>query len=214
MRTLLVCLLILVTTTAFAQIESTTLVNDALDDVGITEADFIIGVGTADKNDPNAHELAREKAVKQIFEKLNRRVRNIILVNRDRPGGGHQNVAAHYSTVAQEPRVVVELPRIESIPLRPGAYSAYNAYAVVAVDRQELIDFYERKAEKLRTEIETVLNDPSLMGRPDYAAKQYLGTYARFEALKRSGDDCARSERYADAGRGLPSLAALCERAA
>ena len=181
MRTLLVCLLIVVTTTAFAQIERTTLVNTALSDAGVTTTDFIIGIGTADKRAPNAHDLARERAVKAVFEQLNGRIRNIILASKNRPGGGHQNVAAHYSTVAQEPRVVVELPRIVDIPLAPGAH---NSYAVVAVNRQELIDFYARKAETLRTEIDAILNDPSLAGNPTYTAKQYLGTYARYEALK------------------------------
>ena len=120
MRTLLVCLLIVVTTTAFAQIERTTLVNTALSDAGVTTTDFIIGIGTSDKRAPNAHDLARERAVKAVFEQLNGRIRNIILASKNRPGGGHQNVAAHYSTVAQEPRVVVELPRIVDIPLAPG----------------------------------------------------------------------------------------------
>ena len=181
MRTLLVCLLIVVTPTAFAQLERTTLVNTALSDAGVTATDFIIGIGTADKQDPNAREIARERAVKAVFEQLNGRIRNIILASKNRPGGGHQNVAAHYSTVAQEPRVVIELPRIVDIPLAPGSH---NSYAVVAVNRQELIDFYARKAETLRTEIDALLNDPSLAGNPTYTAKQYLGTYARYEALK------------------------------
>ena len=181
MRTLFVCLLLVVTTTAFAQVEWTTLVNTSLSDQGMTTADFIVGIGSADKHDPNARELARERAVKEIFEKLNHRIRNIILVNKNRPGGGFQNVAAHYSTVAQTPRVVVELPHIIDVPLPPGAH---NAYAVVAVNRQELIDFYTRKADKLRTEIDDTLNDSSLVGDPTRAAKKYLGTYTRFEALK------------------------------
>jgi hypothetical protein len=182
MRTLLVCLLLIVATTAFAQLERTTLINTALTNYGIaSREDFIVGIGSADKRAPNAYELARERAVKQIFEKLNSRIRNIILASKNRPGGGHQNVAAHYSTVAQEPRVVVELPRIVDIPLQSGAH---NSYAIVAVNRQELIDFYTRKAEGLRTEIDAILNDPSLAGNPTYTAKQYLGTYARYEALK------------------------------
>ena len=181
MRTLLVCLLIVVTTTAFAQLERTTLVNTALSDAGVTATDFIIGIGTADKQDPNAREVARERAVKAVFEQLNGRIRNIILASKNRPGGGHQNVAAHYSTVAQEPRVVIELPRIVDIPL---ALGSHNSYAVVAVNRQELTDFYARRAETLRTEINALLNDPSLAGNPTYTAKQYLGTYARYEALK------------------------------
>ena len=179
--TLLVCLLIAVTTQASAQLERTTLVNTALSDAGVTATDFVIGIGTSDKRDPNARDLARERAVKAVFEQLNGRIRNIILASKNRPGGGHQNVAAHYSTVAQEPRVVIELPRIVDIPLAPGAH---NSYAVVAVNRQELIDFYARKAETLRTEIDTTLNDPALAGDPTYTAKQYLGTYARYEALK------------------------------
>lgn len=181
MRTLLVCLLFIVATTAFAQLERTTLVNTALSDAGVTATDFIIGIGTADKEDPNAQELARERAVKAIFEQLNGRIRNIILASKNRPGGGHQNVAAHYSTVAQEPRVIVELPRIVDIPLAPGNH---NSYAVVAVNRKEIIGFYARKAETLRTEIDALLNDPSLAGDPAHTAKQYLGTYTRYEALK------------------------------
>lgn len=181
MRTLFVCLLLVVTTTAFAQVEWTTLVNTSLSNQGITTSDFIVGIGSADKHDPNARELAREKAVKKIFEKLNHRIRNIILVNKNRPGGGFQNVAAHYSTVAQAPRVVIELPHIIDVPLPPGTH---NAYAVVAVNRQELIDFYTRKADKLRTEIDGILNDPLLAGDPTRAAAEYLGTYTRFEALK------------------------------
>ena len=181
MRTLLVCLLIVVATTAFAQLERTTLVNTALSDAGITAEDFIIGIGTADKDALNARELARERAVKAVFDQLTGRIRNVILASKNRPGGGHQNVAAHYSTVAQAPRVVVQLPRIVDIPLTPGVH---NAYAVVAVNRQELIDFYTQEAERLRTEIDATLNEPSLAGAPTYTAKQYLSTYARYEALK------------------------------
>ncbi len=181
MKNLLICLLLILTIPAFAQLERTTLVNTALSDAGVTATDFIIGIGTADKDDPNARELARERAVKAIFEQLNGRIRNIILASKNRPGGGHQNVAAHYSTVAQEPRVVVELPRVVDIPLAPGTH---NSYAVVAVNRKEIIDFYARKAETLLTEIDALLNDPSLAGDPAYTAKQYLGTYARYEALK------------------------------
>ena len=181
MKHLLVCLLLIVAIPAFAQLERTTLVNTALSDAGVTATDFIIGIGTADKDDPNAPDLARERAVKAVFEQLNSRIRNVILASKNRPGGGHQNVAAHYSTVAQEPRVVVELPHIVDIPLAPGNH---NSYAVVAVSRKELIDVYARKAETLRTEIDALLNDPSLAGDPSYTAKQYLGTYARYEALK------------------------------
>lgn len=181
MKNLLVCLLLIVAIPAFAQLERTTLVNTALSDAGVTATDFIIGIGTADKDDPNASDLARERAVKAVFEQLNSRIRNIILASKNRPGGGHQNVAVHYSTVAQEPRVIVELPHIVDIPLAPGNH---NSYAVVAVSRKELIDFYARKAETLRTEIDVLLNDPSLAGDPSYTAKQYLGTYARYEALK------------------------------
>ena len=181
MKNLLVCLLLIVAIPAFAQLERTTLVNTALSDAGVTATDFIIGIGTADKDDPNAPDLARERAVKAVFEQLNSRIRNIILASKNRPGGGHQNVAAHYSTVAQEPRVIVELPHIVDIPLAPGNH---NTYAVVAVSRKELIDFYARKAETLRTEIDDLLNDPSLAGDPSYTAKQYLSTYARYEALK------------------------------
>ena len=181
MKNLLICLLLIVAIPAFAQLERTTLVNTALSDAGVTVADFIIGIGTADKDDPNAPDLARERAVKAVFEQLNSRIRNIILASKNRPGGGHQNVAAHYSTVAQAPRVVIELPHIVDIPLAPGNH---NSYAVVAVSRKELIDFYARKAETLRTEIDVLLNDPSLAGDPSYTAKQYLGTYARYEALK------------------------------
>ena len=181
MKNLLVCLLLIVTLPAFAQLERTTLVNTALSDAGVTATDFIIGIGTADKDDPNGPDLARERAVKAVFEQLNSRIRNIILASKNRPGGGHQNVAAHYSTVAQEPRVAVELPHIVDIPLAPGNH---NSYAVVAVSRKELIDVYARKAATLRTEIDALLNDPSLAGDPSYTAKQYLGTYARYEALK------------------------------
>ena len=181
MRTLLVCILLVIATTAFAQLERTTLVNTALSDAGVTAEDFIIGIGTADKNAPNAQQLARERAVKSIFDQLTGKLRNIILANKNRPGGGHQNVAGHYSTVAQEPRVVVELPHIVDIPLTPGNH---NIYAVVAVNRQELIDFYAEEAERLRTEIDATLNEPSLAGDPTYTARQYLGTYARYEALK------------------------------
>ena len=181
MRTLLVCLLLVITTTAFAQLERTTLVNTALSDAGVTAEDFIIGIGTADKNTPNSQKLARERAVKSIFDQLTGKLRNIILASKNRPGGGHQSVAGHYSTVTQAPRVVVQLPHIEDIPLAPGVH---NTYAVVAVSRQELIDFYTREAERLRSEIDATLNEPSLAGDPTYTARQYLGTYARYEALK------------------------------
>ena len=181
MRTLLVCLLLVIATIAFAQLERTTLVNTALSDAGVTVEDFIIGIGTADKNAPSAQKLARERAVKAIFDQLTGKIRNIILASKNRPGGGHQNVAGHYSTVTQEPRVVVELPHIVDIPLTPGNH---NIYAVVAVNRQELIDFYAGEAERLRTEIDATLNEPSLAGDPTYTARQYLGTYARYEALK------------------------------
>ena len=90
MKNLLVFLMLVVTTTAFAQLERTTLVNTALSDAGVTATDFIIGIGTADRDYVDARELARERAVKAIFDQLNSRVRNIILASKNRPGGGHQ----------------------------------------------------------------------------------------------------------------------------
>lgn len=181
MRTLLVCLLILIAATAFAQSERTQLINAALNDATVSEEDYIIGIGTADKNHPMPETLARERAVKEVFDKLTSRFRNIILANKNRAGGGHQQVAAYYSSVAQAPRVAVQLPHIEDIPIPSGVH---NIYALVVVNRKELIDFYARETERLRGEIDRTLNDPSLAGNPTYATKQYLGTYARYEALK------------------------------
>ena len=139
MRTLLVCLLLFLTTTAFAQLEWTTFVNTVLSNEGITPADFIIGIGSVDKHDLNARELARERAIEALFKKLNDKDRDILLVS-----DASQNIAATYSTVTQKPRIVVEHPRMMDISLPP-TYN--NTHAIVVVNRQELI----RKAEVLRT---------------------------------------------------------------
>ena len=113
--------------------------------------------------------------------------------------------------MAQAPRVVVELPRIVDIPLAPGAH---NSYAVVAVNRQELIEFYAQKAETLRTEIEGILNDPSLAGDPSYTAKQYLGTYARYEALKEAEMIVLGADAYLTPEEIFSNLTAQCNPAA
>jgi hypothetical protein len=158
----------------------------ALTDKGITDSSaFIIGTGSADKHSPNPQKLAREKAVKAVFYKLNGRIRNVILATKNRPGGGHQNVAAYYSTVAQNPRVVIKLPGIIDVPIPTAVMNdSDNVYFIVAVEREELIDFYTKKSEKLREEIDTILNDPELLRNPTYAGQQYLSTYSRYEALK------------------------------
>ena len=183
---LLVCLLLVAATTVSADKQPVPMMSIALTDKGITDSSaFIIGIGSADKHSPNPQELAREKAVKDVFDQLNSRIRNVILATKNRPGGGHQNVAAHYSTVAQNPRVVIKLPGIIDVPIPTAVMNdSDNVYFIVAVEREELIDFYTKKSEKLREEIDTILNDPELLRNPTYATQQYLSTYPRYEALK------------------------------
>ena len=180
------CLLLVAATTVSADKRIVSAMSTALTDKGITDSSaFIIGTGSADKHSPNPQKLAREKAVKAVFYKLNGRIRNVILATKNRPGGGHQNVAAYYSTVAQNPRVVIKLPGIIDVPIPTAVMNdSDNVYFIVAVEREELIDFYTKKSEKLREEIDTILNDPELLRNPTYAGQQYLSTYSRYEALK------------------------------
>ena len=183
MRSLVVCLLLVVVTTAYAQILPIQgEIANAVVREGVTESEFIIGIGTAPKDLPNAKELATESALADVYTQISKKVRAIIRANGNMPF--QDNVAEHYSTVAQMPVVAVALPRIIEVRLSPSrASDDKSTYAVVAVNRKELIRLYTRKAERVREEIKTTLADSSL-GKPERVAIRYLDSYRQYEELK------------------------------
>ena len=183
MRSLVVFLLLVLTITVHAQMEPMwNEINSALGRDGITAEDYVIGIGTAEKHDSNAEELAMENAIAEVYKQVAKNFRAIILANRD--AAFHDNVAEHYSTVGQMPKVPIKLPRIVEVPLSPGRSSDHkNTYFIAAFSRQEIVDLYAKNAERLRERINATLaeNKP---GDPAYAAKQYLKTYRDYEELK------------------------------
>ena len=183
MRNLVVFLLLALTVTAHAQMSPiATEINTALSRDGITAEEYIIGIGSAKKHLANAEELAMENAVAEVYNQVAKNFRAIILANSQE--AFHDNVAEHYSTVAQLPRVAIKLPRIVEVPLPPGRSSdATNVYFVAAFSRQEIIDLYAKNAQKLRERINATLADNKL-GDPAYTAQQYLKTYRDYEELK------------------------------
>ena len=183
MRNLVVLLLITLTITAYAQIRPIDReITEALVREGISEREFAIGIGTAPKHLPDAKKLAQVDAIADVFLQVADNVRAIIHASKDEPF--HEDVAEHYSTVAQMPVVPVPLPRIVRVRLSPDRSSDdTNTYAVVACNRQKIIDLYTQKAKKLRTEINQILAE-GLRGDTESVAEQYLGTYRRYETLK------------------------------
>ncbi len=183
MKNLVVVLLLVVTATGYAQIDPMQAeINGALARDGITTQAFVIGIGTAPKHLSNAEELARENAIADVYTQVASSVRAIILANRDT--AFQDNVAEHYSTVAQMPVVAMPLPRIVEVPLSPGRSSDdKHTYVVVAFNREEIINLYAKKAEKLREAINATLAQDTI-GNPTDAAGQYLNTYRRYEELK------------------------------
>ena len=183
MRNLLVLLLLALTVTAHAQMSPIrNEINTALGRDGITAEEYVIGIGTAPKHLSNAEELAMDNAVAEVYKQVAENFRAIIFANREEHF--HDNVAEHYSTVAQLPKVAVKLPRIVEVPLPPGRSSDdTNTYFIAAFSRQEIVDLYARNAEKLRARINTTLAQNKL-GDPAYAAQQYLKTYRDYEELK------------------------------
>lgn len=183
MRNLIVFLLLVVTATSYAQINPMHAeINRALVRDGITAEAFVIGIGTAPKDHPDAHELAMENAIASVYTQVADSVRAIILANAD--AAFQDNVAAHYSTVAQMPVVAVELPGIVEVTLPFGrSTDDKNAYFVAAFDRKEIINLYAKKAKKLREAINKTLADDNI-GNPTSTAAQYLDTYRRYEELK------------------------------
>lgn len=183
MRTLMTFLMFVLTTAAYAQIPAITAdISHAMTAEGVTERDFVIGIGTAPKHLSNAKELAMENALANVYTQVARSVRAIIHANKNTPF--QDNVAEHYSTVAQMPVVTIALPRIVEVPLSPNrASDDKNTYAVVAVNREELIDLYSKKAQDLRKKINATLAKDTL-AKPTYAAGQYLDSYRLYEELK------------------------------
>ena len=183
MRNLVVFLLLVLTITVHAQMDlMRNEIHSALGRDGITAEDYVIGIGTAAKHEPNAEELAMENAIAEVYKQVAENFRAIILANRD--AAFHDNVAEHYSTVAQMPTVPVKLPRIVEVPLSPGRSSDdENTYFIAAFRRQEIVDLYASRAEALRDKINTALA-ADMPVDPTYAAKQYLKTYSDYEELK------------------------------
>ena len=183
MRNLVVFLLLTLTITAYAQIRPIDReITDAKVRDGIYEREYVIGIGTAPKHLPDAKKLAQEDAIANVFLQVANNVRAVIHASRDEPF--HEDVSEHYSTVAQMPIVPIQMPRIVRVRLSSGRSSDdTNTYAVVAYNRQEIIDLYTQKAKKLRTEINQILAE-GLRGDTESVAEQYLGTYRRYEALK------------------------------
>ena len=183
MRNLVVFFLLVLTITVHAQMDPIlNEINSALGRDGITAKDYVIGIGTADKTLSNAEERAMENAIAEVYNQVAENFRAIILVNRET--AFHDNVAEHYSTVAQMPKVPIKLPRIVEVPLSPGRSSDdTNTYFIAAFRRQGIVDLYAKNAEMLRHRINTTLAT-NAAGDPAYAAKQYLKTYRDYEELK------------------------------
>ena len=185
MRNLVVFLLLTLTITAYAQIRPIDReIADAKLRDGVTEREFVIGIGTAPKADPNAKKLAQAAAIEDVYKKVADNVQNILHASKDEIF--HADVAEHYSTAAQMPVVPIRLPRIKRVRLSSHRSSDdTNTYAIVAFNRQEIIDLYTQKTEKLRAEINRTLAEGlGLGGDLGSAARQYLGTYRRYEELK------------------------------
>ena len=183
MRTLTILFMLVLTTTAYAQIPAITAeISHAMTAEGVTERDFVVGIGSAPKHLSNAKELATENALADVYNQVASSVRAIIHANKNTPF--QDNVAEHYSTVAQMPVVAIALPRLIDIPLSPTrASDDKNTYAVVAVNRKEIVHLYSEKAKKLREKINATLAEDTL-ARPTYAAGQYLDSYRLYEELK------------------------------
>ena len=183
MRNLVVFLLLVVTTTVYAQIQPIHReISEAMQRDGITNREFVVGIGTALKHLPDAKQLAREDALTDVYFQVADNVRVILHASNDEPF--HEDVAEYYSTVAQMPVVPIRLPRLVRVRLDLST-DDQNTYAVMAFNRQKIIDLYTQKAEKLRAEINQILAEGlELGGDPADAAKQYLGTYRRYEELK------------------------------
>ena len=183
MRNLVVFFLLTFTITAYAQIRPIDReIADAKLRDGVTEREFVIGIGTAPKADPNAKKLAQEDAIADVYRRVAENVRAILHASINEPY--QEDVAEHYSTAAHMPVVPIRLPRIVRVRLSPDRSSDdKNTYAVVAYNRQEIIDFYTQKAEKFRAEINKILAE-GLRGDSESVVEQYLGTYRRYEELK------------------------------
>ena len=183
MRNLVALLLLVFTTTAYAQISSIHKeITKAMLRDGVTRKEFVVGVGTAPKADPNAKKLAQADAIADVYLQIAENVRAIIHASSDEPF--YENVAEHYSTVAQMPVVPIKLPRLVRIRLDHSTDDT-QVYAVVAFNRQAILGLYTQKADRLRKEInKTLAEGLGLAGDPADAAEQYLGTYRRYEELK------------------------------
>ena len=183
MRNLVVFLLLTFTITAYAQMGSINKeISQAMMRDGVTRKEFVVGVGTAPKADPNAKKLAQTDAIAHVSLQIAENVRAIIHASSDKPL--YEDVAEHYSTIAQMPVVPIKLPRLVRIGL-DWSTDDKHVYAVVAFNRQAVIDLYTQKADRLRKEInKTLAEGLGLGGDPADAAEQYLGTYRRYEELK------------------------------
>ena len=182
MKKLVVLLLIVFTTSVYAQVQPAKEVRAALRGLSIAEKDYLIGIGHAPQANLNAKKQARESAMASIYTKVVEDIRNVILATRD--ASGHSNISEYYSTVAQKPKVSVRLPRIQDVQLSPGYRYNSNVYAVVAVRRDVLKAYYTKEANALRTKIADNIAQAQNAIDPERAAELYLQTYADYEALK------------------------------
>ena len=183
MKKLVVLLLIVFTTSVYAQVNPhSATIRRALTDRSILGRDYLIGIGSAPQANLNAKKQARESAIAEIYIEVAGNIRDVILASVDEPG--HSSVSEYYSTVAQKPKVSVTLPRIHGIPLPPGYTYNGKVYAIVAVERAELQELYTKKADELRTKIKASLRAIEDVLDPGSAAKLYLPTYIDYEALK------------------------------
>ena len=181
MKKLVVFLLIVFTTAAYAQSHTAT-IREALNNRSIRGRDYLVGIGDAPKTDSNATKQARAAAIAAIYQEIAGNIRDVILASVDEPG--HSGVSEYYSTVAQKPKVSVTLPRIYGIPLPPGYTHDGKVYVIVAVERAALKDLYAKKAGELRKKIKANLDKAQDVIDPEIAAKLYLQTYVDYETLK------------------------------
>ena len=183
MKKTIITLFIVSVLTICAYANPTTVINDELRKSSIDTGSYIIGIGKELKTIPDAKEMAQEYARAHVSIQVLENIRDTILACKNKPG--YKGIAEYYSSVAQKPKVQVELPGIDYVHLRPNYTDSYgNVYGIAYVKRAELKTFYTNKAIELRKEIETALNMIEV-GMPKIEEVEItLKTYANYETLK------------------------------
>lgn len=177
-------LMIASTNVSYAQVDPLEEIRRALSAHGILRADYLIGTGTAPQSAVNAEEKARDEAIADIYKQVVDNIRNVILASQGK--AFQKNVAEYYSTVAQKPKVLIELPEIIDIPLSAGYVdSSGNVHSIVAVERTALENDYDHRANALRTKIRQAVAEVRRRAvDPEHQMELALKTYVDYETLK------------------------------